>query len=143
MGLNFDLAAVKRCIECRGCEHDCPSFMVLPGFNPTKVNIDILAGRVEEWLSKEMIWQCLECHACTERCPQKYSWETVLTTLKKEALSRGMAPEPVVKGWQMLFKSGRLGEPRIPPRQRLGLPAPMPSGIEDLKRLFPEVFGGR
>lgn len=139
MGIDFDLAAIKRCVECRGCEHDCPSFIVIESYDPTRMNLDILAGRTEKWLSSEMIWQCVECHACTERCPQKYSWELVFTSLKKEAIGRGLVPEAVSKGYQMFEKTGRLGEPRIPPRKKLGLPEPPRSGYEDLKQLFPDL----
>lgn len=140
MSLQFDLAAVKKCIECRGCEHDCPSFKVVEGYNPTVVLKDILAGRAESWVNSPMIWQCLECHTCSERCPQKYSWETVMTALKKEAVNQGLMPEPVAKGWQMFVKTGRLGDPRLPARRKYGLPEPRALGLGDLKRLFPDII---
>ncbi len=140
MSLVFDLTAVKSCVECRGCEHDCPSFKVIEDYNPTLVGRDILAGRAEEWLTHQMIWQCLECHTCTELCPQKYSWETILTQLKKESISRRLAPEAVIKAWEMFVKTSRLGEPRLAPRKKYGLPEPSASGVADLRRLFPDVM---
>lgn len=133
--MELDLVAIKRCIECRGCEHDCPSFRFIEGYNPTAVNRDILNGEIEKWIASKMIWQCIECHTCTEMCPQVYSWETVLTRLKAEAIKRGLAPKTVLKGISAFAKTGRLMEPRLSARDKLGLPEIALDGAEDIRRL--------
>ncbi|MFQ5455424.1 MAG: 4Fe-4S dicluster domain-containing protein [Nitrospirota bacterium] len=137
----FNMAAIERCINCRGCEHDCPSFITLDSYDPTKVNRDILEGNIEPWIESEMIWQCLECHTCTEMCPQSYSWEKVLTTLKSMAMERGIVPKTVAKGMDTFIKTGRLGEPRDSVRQKMGLPPSLRSGIEDFKKIMELVKG--
>ena len=133
--MDLDLVAIKRCVECRGCEHDCPSFKYIDGYNPTVVSKDILNGDIDKWISSKMIWQCLECHTCSEMCPQSYSWETVFTKLKAEAIKRGLAPKSVLKGGSVLTKIGKLMEPRVSAREKLGLP-PLPlDGAEDIRKI--------
>lgn len=132
---DFDLEAIKKCIECRGCERDCPSFKAIPAYDPTRINIEIVEGDGEKWLSSETIWQCLECHTCSEMCPQVYSWEKVMKILKTKALQNGFAPSMVARGVELFLKTGRLGEPRLPMRSELGLPRPAVCGTSDFKKL--------
>jgi heterodisulfide reductase subunit C len=134
--MDLDLAAIKRCIECRGCEHDCPSFKYIEGYNPTVVNIDIINGDTEKWIGSKMVWQCLECHTCSEMCPQTYSWETVFTKLKAEAMKRKVAPKSVLKGISAFAKTGKLMEPRLSAREKFGLPSIAPDGGEDIRMLL-------
>ncbi|MFQ6111518.1 MAG: hypothetical protein ACE5LX_05745, partial [Nitrospinota bacterium] len=96
---------------------------------------DILRGDGEQHLTSEQIWQCVECHTCTEMCPQVYSWETVMQGIKAEAMRRGLAPEQVKRGIELWQKTGRLGEPKLPARKKLGLPEPAKGGLEHLKKL--------
>lgn len=133
--LEFDPLSIRRCIECRGCEQDCPAFKVVKGYDPTRVNRDILMGKAEEWVASDMIWQCLECHTCTELCPQNYSWEKVMTQFKAEAMRRGLGPKMVRKGIETFIRTGRMGEPRISVRKGLGLPEPAQDGLRDFQRL--------
>ena len=133
--MDLDLAAIKRCIECRGCELDCPSFRYIEGYNPTVLNKDILNGDIEKWIGSKMIWQCLECHTCTEMCPQVHSWETVFTMLKAEAMKRKVAPKSVLKGIEAFAKTGKLMEPRLSAREKLGLPSLPSCGAEDIRNL--------
>ncbi len=133
--LKFDRASISRCIDCRGCEHDCPSFKTLTGYDPTRINRDILDGKAESWLTSTMIWQCLECHTCTEMCPQNYSWEKVMTALKSEAMRRGLGPKMVRKGIETFLRTGRLGEPRPGARKSLGLPDGPSGGQEDFLKM--------
>lgn len=134
--LELDIEILKRCAQCRGCENDCPAYLTIEGYNPCLLVKAILAGKWEELLDSDMIWQCLECHTCLEVCPQSYSWEKVMTALKKEAIKRGKAPKTVGKGKETLLKTGRLGEPRVPPRKKMGLPEPQEVGLEDFKKIL-------
>jgi len=133
--LAFDLHSIKRCVECRGCEQDCPAFKAGKGYDPTLINRDILAGRADEWVASEMIWRCLECHTCTEKCPQNYSWEKVMTAFKAEAIKWSVVPKTVERGIETFLRTGRLGEPRSAARKALGLPDAAADGREDFLRL--------
>jgi len=132
----FNLSAIERCLECRGCEQSCPVFQVLADYDPSALLHHILEGKVALCLEREMIWQCLECHTCSELCPQRYSWEDVLTTLKWLAIREGNAPEQVSRGIEVLMRTGRLGEPRVALRKKLGLPASRECGWEGLCALL-------
>lgn len=133
--IKFDLLSIERCFNCRGCEKDCPSFLEIEGYNPTEINRDILDDDWEKWLDSDVIWQCLECHTCTELCPQHYSWETVMTLLKEKAIELGKAPEAILKGKEMFFRNGRLGDVRMGPRKKLGLPDPKGFGEGDFNKI--------
>lgn len=132
--MNFlDLHRVANCAVCRGCESDCPAFATIEEFNPTLINQGILAGRGEAWLDSPVIWQCFECHTCSEMCPQNYSWEMIISRLKKEAIKRGKAPKMVQRGAETFYKTGLLGEPRMAQRAKLGLPDPPKPGVDDFQ----------
>jgi heterodisulfide reductase subunit C len=135
--MNFlDMQRVASCAVCRGCESDCPAFATIEEFNPTRINQGILAGRGEAWLDSPVIWQCFECHTCSEMCPQNYSWEHIISRLKKEAIRRGKAPKTVQRGGETFLKSGLLGEPRMAQRAKLGLPEPTTPGTGDFHVLL-------
>jgi len=136
MNNSFNLPAIERCLECRGCEQSCPMFQVLVDFDPNLILRDILEGEIAPWLEREMIWQCLECHTCSELCPQRYSWEDVFTRLKCLAMQQGKVPEMVSRGLDMLRRSGRLGEPRDALRKKLGLPDSPRCGWEELRAIL-------
>lgn len=138
--IDLDMAAIKRCIDCRGCEHDCPSFKYIEGYDPTALNKNILEGDIEKWIGSKMIWQCLECHTCTEMCPQVYSWEMVFARLKTEAMKRKVAPKSVLKGVSAFAKTGKLMEPRLSARDKFGLPSLPSDGAEDIRK-FSELLG--
>ncbi len=132
---HFDAAALERCLACGGCRQNCPIYLKFENYRPEEVIRDILSGDAEQHLASEQAWQCAECHTCTEMCPQVYSWETVMRGIKSEAMRRGLAPEQVKRGIEMWRKTGKLGEPKLPARKKLGLPEPARSGLEDLKKL--------
>lgn len=138
----LDFVAIKRCVECRGCENDCPSFKLLDGYDPTKMKMDILAFNMAKWLESDMIWQCLECHTCSERCPQGHSWEKVFTKLKSAAMELGFAPKSVARGMSAFVKTGMLGLPKSGRvRDKLGLPPANANGGEDFKILCAQLSG--
>lgn len=132
--LNFDL--LKKCNECGGCYSICPSCMHIADYDPREVIKDLIHGEHEKWLNSKQIWQCLECHHCLEICYQHYGFENAMTALRLLATKKGIHPPQVKRGWEMFAKTGRLGEPQMPARKKLGLPEPAASGTEEFKKLF-------
>lgn len=132
--LNFKL--LEMCSKCGACYSICPSCMNIPGYDPREVIRDILSGDHDRWLSSRHIWECLECHYCVEICYQHYGFENAMTALRNIATRKGMHPPQVKRGWEMFVKTGKLGEPALPARKKLGLPEPKASGGEELKKLY-------
>jgi heterodisulfide reductase subunit C len=133
-GLNLKL--LEMCSKCGACYDLCPACLNLPGYDPRAVIRDILAGEHEKWLSSRHIWQCLECHHCLEICYQHYGFENAMTAMRMLAARKGIYPQQVRRGWEMFVKTGRLGDPALPARKKLGLPPPAASGAEEFKRLY-------
>jgi heterodisulfide reductase subunit C len=132
--LNFRL--LEMCAKCGACYDICPSCMNIPGYDPRAVIKDILDGEYEKWLTSKHIWQCLECHYCIEMCYQHYGFENAITALRTVATKKGLNPPQVKRGWDMFVKTSRLGDPAMPARKRLGLPAPKESGSEEFKKIY-------
>ncbi len=135
--LNLDL--LKKCGECGACFDLCPSSLHIEGYDPRAVIKAILGGDKAELdgvLNSKQIWQCLECHHCLEMCYQHYGFESAMTAMRLLATKRGIHPIQVKKGWDMFAKTGRLGEPNMGARKRLGLPEPAASGKEEFLKLF-------
>lgn len=132
----LDIKLLEKCSECGGCYPICPSCVHLPGYDPRAVIKDIVKGDFEKWLSHASIWQCLECHNCLEYCYQHYGFENAMTAMRMLATKRGLNPPQVKRGWEMFAKTGRLGEPAMPARKKLGLPAPAEGGGEEFKKLY-------
>lgn len=135
--LDFDL--LKKCAECGACYDLCPSSLHIEGYDPRAVIKTILKGDKDELdkvLNSKQIWQCLECHHCLEMCYQHYGFENAMTAMRLLATKRGIHPIQVKKGWDMFAKTGRLGEPNMGARKRLGLPEPAVSGKDEFLKLF-------
>ncbi|OGL49664.1 MAG: hypothetical protein A3H37_01320 [Candidatus Schekmanbacteria bacterium RIFCSPLOWO2_02_FULL_38_14] len=133
---HFDADALKACYECGACIDDCPAARSIEGYDPKELFEKVLKGDVDELLNDPKIWQCLECHTCSELCPQMYGMETVFTTLKKLANSRGTKPGAVEKGQEMFRKTSKVGEPSLAQRKKLKLPETPASGKDELKKLL-------
>ncbi len=131
----LDFKLLEMCSRCGACYSICPSCMNIPGYDPREVIRDILSGEHEKWLSSRHIWECLECHYCVEICYQHYGFENAMTALRMVAARKGMHPPQVKRGWDMFVKTGKLGEPALPARKKLGLPEPGASGADEFRRL--------
>jgi len=66
-------ADIRKCMKCGRCSASCKSY------NKSETTMDIpphqfvsyaAAGRLDELLESESLWQCLSCFACIERCPR-------------------------------------------------------------------------
>ena len=140
-GLDFNLLA--QCAGCEACYSICPSCITFESYDPRAVIKDILAGDHEKWLDGESIWQCLECHYCLEMCYQHYGFENAMTAMRALATKRGIFPIQVKRGWEMFVKGGRLGEPNLPARKKLGLPEPKKGAPEEFMKLHELVKRSR
>jgi heterodisulfide reductase subunit C len=132
----LDFARLKKCNDCGACYDVCPSSLHIKDYDPRVVIKDILAGKSDKWISSDMIWQCLECHHCVEICFQSYGFEDAMTAMRLLATLRGVHPPQIRRGWDMFVKTGKLGEPNMQVRKRLGLPEPAVSGKEEFVKLF-------
>ncbi|VAV85135.1 hypothetical protein MNBD_DELTA01-431 [hydrothermal vent metagenome] len=136
----LDFARLKKCNDCGACYDVCPSCLYLKDYDPRVVIKDILEGTADKWIGSKMIWQCLECHHCVEICYQHYGFEDAMTAMRLLATLKGTYPPHIKRGWDMFVKTGKLGEPNLPARKRLGLPGPAASGKDEFVELF-RVYG--
>ncbi|MDI6870438.1 MAG: heterodisulfide reductase-related iron-sulfur binding cluster [Bacillota bacterium] len=136
LGEAVDLADAERCYRCGACVSDCPVAQSQPGFDPNALIGLFVQGRSGELLADGSFWQCLECHTCLELCPQRFGMEQVFTALKHLAIQRRQLPGGVKIGVDMFVKTGRLGEPDLRTRRKLGLSDPPAAGAEELRQLL-------
>jgi len=131
----LDFRLLEVCSRCGACYHLCPSCLNIEGYDPRAVIKDILAGRYEHWLNSPYIWQCLECHHCLEICFQHYGFEDAMKAMRRLAIKKGIIPQQVKKGVDMFLKTGKLGEPNVSARKRLGLPDVPKGEVEGFKKV--------
>ena len=136
--LMFDKESLIRCYDCQACRNDCPMSLNFASYNPSLIIKMILDNDVERAMSSKIVWECLECHTCSELCPQKYSWETVLTTLKNIAIKNHISPQKVKKAEELFFKTLKLGDPQEGARKKLGLPSVKKNIASDFKQILDE-----
>lgn len=132
----LNMKLLEMCSKCGACFSICPSCQHVPDYDPREVIKSILAGEHEKWLDHKSIWQCLECHHCLEICFQHYGFENAMTAMRMLAMKKGKNPVQVKRGWDMFVKTGRLGEPAMPARKKLNLPAPAAGATDEFKKLM-------
>lgn len=133
--MRLDYKLLELCLRCGACYHICPSSLNLKGYDPRAVIRDILNNDHEKWLTSESVWQCLECHQCLEMCFQHYGFENAMTAMRLLASKKGHYPVQVKRGWDMFIKTSRLGDPALPARKKLGLPAPAKDANEEFQKM--------
>ncbi len=136
MKTELDYDRLKKCADCGACYDVCPSCLHLSGYDPRAVIRGILEGRADDFIDQKQIWQCLECHQCLELCFQHYGFEDAMTAMRLYATKKGVHPPQIKRGWDMFAKTGRLGDPVLPARKKLGLPEPVESGKEEFLKVF-------
>ena len=134
----FDKESLIRCYNCQACRNDCPMALTFESYDPPLIIKMIMDNDVERAMSSKIVWECLECHTCSELCPQKYSWETILTTLKNLAIRNQKSPQKVKKAEEMFLKTLKLGDPQEGMRKKLGLPPTKKVAAEDFKQILDE-----
>jgi heterodisulfide reductase subunit B len=135
VGRRFNVKELDMCVACRACEADCPVAAVQPGFSPTAIIGEILAGDLDGVIERGVLWSCVECYTCYERCHSRLGMAEVFRALKRLAQRQGDVPPAVTRAYETFLHSGRLAEPREAARAKLGL-SPLPaSGAEELKEM--------
>jgi len=135
----LNMKLLEKCAECGACYNLCPACLHIEGYDPRAVVKDIVKGEHDKWVDSKSIWQCLECHHCVEICYQHYGFENAMTAMRLYATKKGVHPAQVKRGYEMFAKTGKLGEPALPPRKKLGLPEPSKSGMDEFLKMV-EIY---
>lgn len=134
---HFNLQMLESCFKCRACTFDvCNVARDDPDFVPYEILGAILEGRIEEAIKGGDFWKCMECNACYEMCPQKYSLWEIFGILKHLSIEKGLEPEAIKKSIDSFRKTGVLVRPNEAQRKKLGLPHPVETDVESLRKLF-------
>lgn len=120
----FDMDSLKRCLDCLGCNRDCPLVSSGENYHPDEIIKEILEGRLPDAIRRKEIWFCLECHTCSEYCPQNYSWEKIMEILKYLAIKEDHYPKTMKNAHQLFHEKGRLVEVSRSLRKKVGLSTP-------------------
>jgi len=133
---NIDMKVLQDCYNCGSCTFDCPAATICKDFDPRELVGRLLAGDIEGLITDPKIWECLECHTCSEMCTQNFGMEKVFSLLKHLAVQRGVMPAPAQAGIDIFKKTGKLGEPNMGQRRKMGLGDFPASGQEELLKLL-------
>ena len=133
---HWNYPLLRACAECGACVQDCPVARADPSYDPNALIKLLAAGEIEQVLESEDLWKCLECYTCAELCPNRYDQMNILRVAKHLAMLRGKAPAAVREGMRAFLEQGRLTEPSLAQRRRLGLPAVAPAPTEELRTLL-------
>ena len=137
----LDMAAVRKCLECRACTDICAAHRTDDDYSPFELMEAIVEGRVEEVLDNEHVWYCLECYECQERCFQRFGMVEPMKALKRLAIERGLAPKGIQAGLDSFRKTGKLTKPSKAQRKKLGLPDVDEAGVKELQAVLEEDGG--
>jgi heterodisulfide reductase subunit C len=132
----FDLASLQVCAGCRACDADCPVAQVEEDFVPSDIIAKVLAGDLDSVLESPALWRCTDCMTCYELCHSRIGMAEVFEQLKRMAVETGQVPAAVRASYQTFLAEGVLGAGRTSARQKLGLPEPPETGIDELRRVL-------
>jgi heterodisulfide reductase subunit C len=132
----LDLRRVQNCAECGACVLECPVAQTDLNYDPNALMRALAAGRLEEVLRSRDLWKCHDCFLCAERCWQGWSMVDTFREVKRMAIERGLAPEPLAAGLRTLEAEGRLAKPSAAQRKKLGLPPVADTGADEVRRML-------
>ncbi len=111
---------VKMCMQCGVCSGSCPTnFHGGWDHPPQELFMMIRAGKRDEVLSSNSMWQCVSCYNCYVRCPRKVPITHVMHGLAEYAYRLGRAPkmQPTLHlsqtFWNNATKYGRVNEVKL------------------------------
>ena len=136
LALDFDVAMLNKCDNCRACKDDCPVCKIDPTFRPNDIIAELVKGNLDQVIADGQLWKCLECYTCTELCHSDIGMAETFRKLKEISLREGAGPDSVSQSYQMFLDTGRLGEPKQGARKKLGLEQLPVSGGDVVARMM-------
>ncbi|HRH81136.1 MAG TPA: 4Fe-4S dicluster domain-containing protein [Thiobacillaceae bacterium] len=111
---------VKMCMQCGVCSGSCPTnFHAGWDHPPQEIFMMIRAGKREEVLTSNSMWQCTSCYNCYVRCPRKVPITHIMHGIAEYAYRLGLAPkmQPSLHlsqtFWNNATKHGRVNEVQL------------------------------
>jgi quinone-modifying oxidoreductase subunit QmoC len=111
---------VKMCMQCGVCSGSCPTnFHQGWDHPPQEIFMMIRAGKREEVLTSNSMWQCVSCYNCYVRCPRKLPITHIMHGIAEYAYRIGKAPkgQPTqflsTVFWNNATKYGRVNEVKL------------------------------
>ena len=89
LALDFDVAMLNKCDNCRACKDDCPVCKIDPTFQPNDIIAELVKGDLDEVIADGQLWKCLECYTCPELCHSDIGMAETFRKLKEIALRAG------------------------------------------------------
>jgi quinone-modifying oxidoreductase subunit QmoC len=111
---------VKMCMQCGVCSGSCPTnFHSGWDHPPQELFMLIRAGKRDEVLNSNSMWNCVSCYNCYVRCPRKIPITHIMHGLAEYAYRIGRAPknQPTLHlsqtFWNNATKTGRVNEVKL------------------------------
>jgi heterodisulfide reductase subunit C len=136
LALDFDVALLNKCDNCRACKDDCPVCKIDPTFQPNDIIRQLVKGEIDQVIADGQLWKCLECYTCQELCHSDIGMAETFRKLKEIAIAAGAGPDSVTGSYKMFLETGRLGEPKQGARKKLGLDPLPASGGDAVGRMM-------
>ncbi len=77
------------CYQCSKCSSGCPVVDEMD-ISPHQVMHYLSLGMEEKVLNSKTIWICAGCFTCAIRCPNDIDITTVMDTMRKKAIDKGI-----------------------------------------------------
>ncbi|MBF0241385.1 MAG: 4Fe-4S dicluster domain-containing protein [Desulfamplus sp.] len=78
------------CYGCGICTSSCPVSLVGGALNPRRIVHLANIGQLTLEQAGSSIWHCLECNRCGNLCPNSVKPWSLIASLKREAISKGL-----------------------------------------------------
>jgi len=112
--LRRSLGAVteESCVECGGCDVECPVSAAQEGFKPYNVPVQVSEGGIRGLLRSGAIWACTSCFACGEGCRAAMPPYEVIETLQNLSARIGYHfPDECKSSDKSILRSGFIQRP--------------------------------
>jgi Fe-S oxidoreductase len=84
------------CMDCSKCTGACPIGRVGAIYSPRSVVQHIVLNG--GGLTEDHVWRCLTCGLCSERCPADVKYPEFVSSLREDAILRGLKPQATHQG---------------------------------------------